>query len=860
MKMRSLMIKSRIILSVCWFSWGVTGQAAATGLFQVADLLRLEDLGGDAQLSGGPTYSPDGRSFIYQHYRPLNSGDEVAGTAAWDGLSRSDLWLKRDANSQPQNITDGQIDGSGSWKSFWSPDNQRVAFFSTRGTSKLGIRPRLWLWESATGKIRLLSDRNIMDFGGEGALVWWMGPSHLLCGTFYDSEWHHGVSDSQRATVRATDLWSNIWSGKIATVNIIESGITNVTKTDENPLNVLVMIDTTTGKETVLDEGYVFNAIVSPDGSYAAVLKDRKRTPNREDISNKYLWNQELEACLEIVTGDGRVLSTPHLSAQSITMHTDPAWSSDSKRFAFLGVVSDKDSTNHTAMIYDLAGDQVSPVLCPGVEPCATNNIFCMADENYVLSGKLTQTETKTAKVTNRFDWFLVSPGRRAKNLTASFTNSPEVADFFREAAQDDFICRTHNTVWRVYLDDRPPANLCATVTNSVEKMILPVRQQQWDFMGRERKTAGMEAGTAIVVESKNGATNNYFWLDLTTDQIQPIHKPSPDADLADYSPASGAGVFVDHGRGGDHLWQVAIKESGTASLLAEANTFLADMTEGEQRLIEYQSMDGKPLKGWLLLPANYETGKRYPLVTFVYPGDSYDASRKPANLNEAGILSYFNFQLLAARGYAVLFPSMPLKPDTEADDPLLQLTTGVLPAVDKAVELGIADSGRIGVMGQSFGGYATMGLITQTRRFKAAVSLAGLSDLLSMYDTFGGSVRYEADPNLKGGDFAQVWSMGQGRMMNPPWKDLGRYLRNSPITYVDRVETPLLIFQGDMDYVPIQQGEEFFQALYKQGKRAEFARYWGEGHFYRSPANVEDMWNRVFHWFDTYLKTADAK
>jgi dipeptidyl aminopeptidase/acylaminoacyl peptidase len=81
-------------------------------------------------------------------------------------------------------------------------------------------------------------------------------------------------------------------------------------------------------------------------------------------------------------------------------------------------------------------------------------------------------------------------------------------------------------------------------------------------------------------------------------------------------------------------------------------------------------------------------------------------------------------------------------------------------------------------------------------------------------------------DPNSKLGDFGQVWSMGQGHMMNPPWKDLGRYIRNSPITYVDRVETPLLIIQGDMDFVPIQQGEEFFQALYKQGKRAQFARY----------------------------------
>ena len=89
--------------------------------------------------------------------------------------------------------------------------------------------------------------------------------------------------------------------------------------------------------------------------------------------------------------------------------------------------------------------------------------------------------------------------------------------------------------------------------------------------------------------------------------------------------------------------------------------------------------------------------------------------------------------------------------------------------------------------------------------------------------------------------------------MGNPPWKDLDRYLRNSPIFYVDRVRTPLMIIQGDLDYVAMQQGEEFFMSLYRQGKRAEFVRYWGEGHVIESPANIRDMWTRIFAWFDEF-------
>jgi dipeptidyl aminopeptidase/acylaminoacyl peptidase len=80
------------------------------------------------------------------------------------------------------------------------------------------------------------------------------------------------------------------------------------------------------------------------------------------------------------------------------------------------------------------------------------------------------------------------------------------------------------------------------------------------------------------------------------------------------------------------------------------------------------------------------------------------------------------------------------------------------------------------------------------------------------------------------------------------------RYVRNSPITYAERVTTPLMIVQGDMDYVPIQQGEKFFTALYRQNKAASFVRYWGEGHIIESPANVSDLWTRIYAWLAQFV------
>jgi dipeptidyl aminopeptidase/acylaminoacyl peptidase len=99
----------------------------------------------------------------------------------------------------------------------------------------------------------------------------------------------------------------------------------------------------------------------------------------------------------------------------------------------------------------------------------------------------------------------------------------------------------------------------------------------------------------------------------------------------------------------------------------------------------------------------------------------------------------------------------------------------------------------------------------------------------------------------------------GQLRMGSPPWKDFYRYLRNSPLFYVDRIETPLMIIQGDLDYVAMQQGEQVFTALHRQNKRAMFVRYWGEGHVLESPANIRDLWGRIYGWFDQLLQAQNV-
>jgi dipeptidyl aminopeptidase/acylaminoacyl peptidase len=266
----------------------------------------------------------------------------------------------------------------------------------------------------------------------------------------------------------------------------------------------------------------------------------------------------------------------------------------------------------------------------------------------------------------------------------------------------------------------------------------------------------------------------------------------------------------------------------------------------GGTRLIEWQSLDGEVLHGIVQLPAGYEVGKRYPLIVCVYGGHLLSqGENRFGGFTGLGL----NSQLLATRGYSVLYPDAP----QELGTPMLDLAKTILPGVSKAVELGIADPDRLGVIGHSYGGYTTLSLLVQTKRFKAAVMASGYGDIVSTYGQFGknGSAYHTS-----------LEEQGQGLMGGTPWQFRERYIENSPIFYLDRVETPLLILHGTADpTVASFLGDEVFVDLRRLGKEVEYARYEGEGHgLDGSYANQLDSTNRVIRWFDEHLKSVQKK
>ncbi len=275
---------------------------------------------------------------------------------------------------------------------------------------------------------------------------------------------------------------------------------------------------------------------------------------------------------------------------------------------------------------------------------------------------------------------------------------------------------------------------------------------------------------------------------------------------------------------------------------LSNLNPQYGIATLGSVRIIDWISLLGERLHGTLLLPGDYLAGERYPLVVWVYGGQMGSDN---GNRFAFGWGSAFNPQMWASRGYAVLFPDVPLHPGTPVDD----LVSAVLPGVSKTVELGIVDPERLAVMGQSFGGYNTVALITRTPIFKAAVAMsAAPSDLFEGYTCF------------EGGMAACVgyYEEGQGGMKGTPWEFKERYFANSPFFFLERVKTPLLIERGMMDHIS-WDSEHVFNALRSLGKEVEFLEYEHEEHVLQQPVNVIDFWNRRIAWVDEHLKKSDG-
>jgi dipeptidyl aminopeptidase/acylaminoacyl peptidase len=266
------------------------------------------------------------------------------------------------------------------------------------------------------------------------------------------------------------------------------------------------------------------------------------------------------------------------------------------------------------------------------------------------------------------------------------------------------------------------------------------------------------------------------------------------------------------------------------ARRITDLNPWVARKALPTSELVSYRDADGKTLYGVLRYPVGYQKGQRYPTVFEIY---------------ETFFDNGFNARaaFLANHGYAVFHPSVNLVIGRPGES----WAKGVTAAANKLIDLGVADPDRLGVHGTSYGGYATVLLLTETDRFKAAINISGKVNMISFY----------TDSPRLGVRNTHAPEKSQDRIGGTLWEYPERYLDHSAIMRADRIKTPLLNITGDQDpNVPASQSREIYYALRRLGREVEWVRYVNGGH--RPPnsaAESIDFETRILDWYDRYLK-----
>lgn len=774
-------------------------------------------------------FSPDGKELAFVFVRPVTTSNLWPQNYLFGG-DRSDIWITGTDGGKPTNITNGEKDGSGYFMPSWSPDGKRLAMLSTKGGNL-----RLWVWEKATNRLHMLSERAVDLQSWDPPFIWISADKIIYC-TMPHGKTPKLLDQDVQAQKSATREWAKAWKGKESTASVVESGIP---LKPEEPEDALIMLDLVTGKAKQITSGNFRSLKVSPTKDHVAFLKKtsvfQSPTPSLTARSlNRFSF---MGYQLMIANTQGDLLAGPIPQVDHVYSLD---WSNDGRRIALVG--EEPGGANHfpNVYVYQLADKSVRTVLEDTFDPptvmwSARNELLIRTDQ---------KTKSNTEESNRRVDWWLLSVDQPPRNLTQGLSTAP--LQLFEEPG-GTFIGLVAGDLWRIATDGTAAKKLSVDLDGQITAIIWP-----------NRPAAQQVQVTKVVAETRNKQRTDNYMLDLLTGRKLMLPKPDEAANLVYYNPVSDTAVMTANARSGTYLW-LSNPISEKASLVIETNTFLRTVAEGERRQIEYRSQSGRALKAWLILPLNYQQSKRYPLIVWARAGVVQgDLPPIESNLNITMPFTQQNLQLLSAHGYAVLFPSMPI---SDQRNKLVDLTNGVLPALDKVIEMGIADPLRLGVMGHSFGGSTTYGLITQTNRFQAAVAMAGRAENISPYGQFQPRKRYTDSPQdyLAATMYIVESPLAGYGMVVPPWLDVERYVRNAPLFRADRVETPVMIVHGEMDFsVPIQQGEEFFSALYRQNKRARFVRYWGEGHQLQSPANIRDMWKQIYGWFDEFLMSSD--
>jgi dipeptidyl aminopeptidase/acylaminoacyl peptidase len=277
-----------------------------------------------------------------------------------------------------------------------------------------------------------------------------------------------------------------------------------------------------------------------------------------------------------------------------------------------------------------------------------------------------------------------------------------------------------------------------------------------------------------------------------------------------------------------------------TETKISSTNPQQEDYNWATVESVSWKSYDGQQLEGLFYKPEDFDSTKQYPLMVYYYELNSEEIHNHSTPRPTASVIYPTEY---ASGGYLVFIPDIRY----EVGHPAQSAYNCIMSGTDYLLKkYSCIDSTRMGLQGQSWGGYQTLQLITMTNRYAAAMAGAPVSNMFSAY----GGIRWGTGVSRQ-----FQYEMGQSRIGKTIWESPELYIENSPIFHIPKIQTPLLFMSNDNDgAVPWYQGIELFTGMKRLGKTCWMLNYNDEEHNLVGLANKTDLSIRMRQFFDHYL------
>jgi dipeptidyl aminopeptidase/acylaminoacyl peptidase len=836
--LRHCVPRLRILALLVWLSGAACDVANARAL-TLDDVLNVEAF-------GRVVVTPDGRTLLFEQQPPYETAPNIESLS---GHVRDESGL-----GLVYSMTLGQTRGAqllfhpaprtGYWIGGLSPDGSKLALYSlSAGKVRAGVfdlARRRTVWFDFTPNYHYLQQRAL-----------WISNDELVYGAMPPGEQPSLVVYAPQIAARANGLWKKALERNEPSATVLSSSRDGIQDAEHFLPGTLLRVDARTGKARPLADGFFYALRLSADGRYLAALKARGIIQRAADRPAVGAPDRHQLVVFDLTRQSRGVIPCPTCNIS----RKNYDWSSTGSRLLFFASEVGKDLDSGQYYEYEASTDALRPVSLAGltvgcqdavtpariVDVGASLAVFARPADSASASGYFRGLrECERGVAPQRYDWFLLNPGKAPTNLTSTLESTANTV-VGRTGTAMFILVKGH--VWRLNGADAPKDLTGTSSTGWREWNPRAASIRDFDFL---EGTRPLSSGRAFFATA-----DGLVGLDLQTEAVTPIGQPEARANVAalSLSPSgTTAAYFIGEESGAKRLMFGRLGQRAVTA--ATINARLADVDIPRQEELSFE-LEGKTLATCLKLPAEWAPGKRYPAIVWVYPGTTGKCvSRATTNMYPPEV----NPDLLVTHGY--IYMEVPTTPDIIGPTSVGKRSPAALAAIDRAAQAGYVDPERLGLLGFSQGNFSALGVLTETRRFRAAAIGNGISDMGGLYGQIPFFDRMSFfDWNAQLGIGFLRWERARnGWQGAKPWEDPAAYTGNSPYYLADRIDTPLLIMHTDFDIFDISQSEEMFMALYRQRKEAEYVTYWGEGHNLNSPANLRDWWRRLLAWYDRHL------